>query len=202
MAYTDFGIANVADRLGVTTTVGDAFGPVVALPVPAWLTDALARGQRQALLSEKARSEFIVAPVLMAAQELSATDVAIYSGQRLDVDPARGLVGECDFILAAGPALPGLAAPLLTVVEAKRNEIESGVWQCLAQMVGAAVFNEQAGRPLPAVFGCVTNGEVWLFLRLVGTDAVIERRRFYINEVGSILAVFRMAMDAATARNP
>jgi hypothetical protein len=51
-----------------------------------------------ALLSEKARSEFIVAPVLLVARELSHDTVAIYSGQRLDVDASRGLQGECDFI--------------------------------------------------------------------------------------------------------
>ena len=73
----------------------------------------LDRGLRQILLSEKARSEFIVVPILLACQEMSAGALAIYSGQRLDVDSDQGLVGECDFILSAVPPVPALRAPLV-----------------------------------------------------------------------------------------
>ena len=97
----------------------------------------MARGTRLATISEKARSEFIVAPVLLAARESTAGRLAIFSGQRLDVDPARGLVGECDFILAVGPAVPPLRGPIATVVEAKENDVEAGLGQCVAQMAGA-----------------------------------------------------------------
>jgi hypothetical protein len=85
-----------------------------------------------ALLSEKSGSAFIVVPVLLAGRELSGDRLAIFSGQRLDADPARGLLGECDFILAVGPALPPLHAPIMTVVEARENDIESGLGQWIA----------------------------------------------------------------------
>ena len=112
-----------------------------------------------ALVSEKARSEFLVAPILLAARELTGNALAIYSGQRLDVDPAKGLLGECDFILARTDPVPRLRAPLLTVVEAKKNDIEGGLGQCVAQMVAARLFNERAGDTTTRVFGCVTTGE-------------------------------------------
>jgi hypothetical protein len=66
----------------------------------------LARGTRLALLSEKSRSEFIVVPILLATRELTRDRFVIFSGRRLDVDEGQGLTGECDFILADGPALP------------------------------------------------------------------------------------------------
>ena len=69
-------------------------GSLPPRPVPIWLAQMLERGLRQALMSEKARSEFIVVPILLATQELSPRAVAIYSGQRLDVDPQHGLVGD------------------------------------------------------------------------------------------------------------
>ena len=191
MAYTDFSAGTVLSDLGITTSVDELFGVLAPLVVPAWLPDLLLRGRRQVLSSEKARSEFIVAPVLLAVQEVAGSQVSIYSGQRLDVDAARGLTGECDFILAAGPPVPGLTSPLLLVVEAKRNEVESGIWQCVAQMFAATLFNTQTGHPRPAVYGCVTNGEVWQFLRLHETNAVLDRQRYFINDVGSILAIFR-----------
>src|SRR5438105_2753089 len=130
-------------------------------------------GLRRVLLSAKARSEFIVVPILLACQEMSAGAITIYSGQRLDVDPERGLVGECDFILSAAPPVPALRAPLVTIVEAKRNEVESGVWQCIAQMVGAREFNQRSGGGPEAIYGCVTNAEAWQFLRLSGSVAGI-----------------------------
>ena len=147
-----------------------------------------------ALVSEKARSEFIVAPILLAVRELSHDRITILSGQRLDVDLARRLVGECDFILARSVSVPRLRAPLMAVVEAKRNDIDSGLGECLAQMVAAQLYNERAGEPVPTVFGCVTTGEVWQFLGLTGTVAILHRPRMFIDEVGNLLAAFSRAV--------
>jgi hypothetical protein len=191
MAYTDFSLETVDQVLGVTAVPADLFPGLSPLPVPAWLQEVLAKGMDLALLSEKARSEFIVVPILLASRELSHNAIAIYSGQRLDADPKRGLIGECDFILAATPPVPLLRAPLVTIVEAKKNDIEGGLGQCVAQMVGARLFNEKAGRSPPHIFGCVTTGEAWQFLRLEAAAVSIDRARYYIDNVGAILAVFQ-----------
>src|SRR2546430_13389265 len=124
MPYADFTLESAEAELGVTARPGVLFPGLEPVPVPPWLRDMLARGMRLALVSEKARSEFIVAPILLAIRELSGERVAILSGQRLDVDPARRLLGECDFILALSDPVPRLRAPLLTVVEAKKNDID------------------------------------------------------------------------------
>jgi hypothetical protein len=202
MPYTDFSLETVTTVLGVSAEPADLFPALPPLPVPEWLREMLARGRRQVLLSEKARSEFIVVPILLACQELSPEALTIYSGQRLDVDPDRGLVGECDFILAATSPIPALRAPLVIIVEAKKNDVESGVWQCLAQMVGARIFNERSGKMPTAVYGCVTNGEAWQFLRLVDRSAGIGLRRYYIDDVGGILSVFHWIVAQAGARPP
>ena len=144
-----------------------------------------------ALVSEKARSEFIVGPILLASRQLSHNAFTIYSGQRLDVQPEKGLVGECDFILAASPSFPTLHSPLVTIVEAKKNDIEAGLGECVAEMVGARFFNERAGNGFRPIFGCVTTGETWQFLRLDGMRAAIDRKRYYIDNVGLVLAVWQ-----------
>lgn len=195
MSYNEFSLDTVSTVLGVSVGPADLFPDLEPVPVPAWLREMLDRGMHQVLLSEKARSEFIVVPILLACQELSGGRVAIYSGQRLDVDPERGLVGECDFILSAAPPVPALRAPLVTIVEAKRNEVESGVWQCIAQMVGAREFNRRSGGGPSSIYGCVTNGEAWQFLRLTDSVAGIDRRRYYIDNVGGILAVLRAVVS-------
>ncbi|HUY32101.1 MAG TPA: hypothetical protein VMV69_04915 [Pirellulales bacterium] len=199
MSYSDFTLEAVERQLGVTTQEADLFPGSASIPVPDWLPKLLARGTRLALISEKARSEFIVVPILLAARELSGDRFAIYSGQRLDVDPDDGLMGECDFILAVGPALPPLHAPIMTVVEAKKNDIELGLGQCIAQMVAAHRFNVGAGRAPPSVFGCVTTGENWQFLRLANQTAVLDRQRYYVDNVGGILGILQAICDEAAA---
>jgi hypothetical protein len=194
MAYSDFTLETVGRVLGITTRAADLVPNIPPAAVPDWLRDVLARGEQGihlSLISEKSRSEFIVAPVLLAARELSGNRFAVYSGQRLDVDPDRGLTGECDFILAASEPVFPLRAPIAIIVEAKKNDIEGGLGQCVAQMVAADRFNQSGGRTEGPVFGCVTTGEAWQFLRLAGPEALLDRRRLYIDNVGAILAAIQ-----------
>jgi hypothetical protein len=192
MAYADFTLESVEPAFGLTIRPGTLFPGLTPVAVPAWLQQLLERGRSfAALVSEKARSEILVVPVLLAAQEFATTDVSLYSGQRLDVDPARGLAGECDYILALAPPLPRLRAPLVAVLEAKKGDVEAGLGQCVAQLVGLQLFNERSGESPRPVYGCVTSGEVWQFLCLQETAAVIDRDRVFIDNVGGILAVLR-----------
>jgi hypothetical protein len=199
MAFSEFTLEEVQRSLGISIQETDLFPDAVPASVPDWLPDWLARGTRLALISEKARSEFIVVPILLATRELCADRLAIYSGQRLDVDAARGLVGECDFILAIGPAVPPLRAPLVTVVEAKKNDVEAGLGQCIAQMAAARQFNEEAGRGTIPVFGCVTTGETWQFLRLADLVAFLDRKRYYLDNIAGILGVLQAIVREAEA---
>ncbi|MBY0227731.1 MAG: hypothetical protein K2W96_00485 [Gemmataceae bacterium] len=199
MAYTDFTLDTVESDLGVTQRAGAVFPPLVDAVPPAWLPDQLARGMRLALTSEKARSEFIVAPILLAVRELTGERVSILSGQRLDVDAARRLQGECDFLLSLSEPIPRLQAPLVAVLEAKRNDIEGGLGQCAAQMVAVQIFNDRAGRPRRSIHGCVTTGEDWQFLRLDGNELIIDPSRRYINQVGAVLAALLAAVGPLPA---
>ena len=108
MAYSDFTLEKAAAVLGITTQEADLFPKLVPLSIPSWLNETLGKRTQLALISEKARSEFIIVPILLACRDLSQDSLAIFSGQRLDVDPAQGLIGECDFILAIAPPLPPL----------------------------------------------------------------------------------------------
>jgi hypothetical protein len=202
MAFSEFTLDDVSRQLGITTQEAALFPDLTPIPPPAWLPNWLTRGTRLALISEKARSEFIVVPILLAVRELSSDRVAIFSGQRLDVDPARGLQGECDFILALGPSVPPLRAPIATVVEAKKNDVEAGLGQCIAQLVAARQFNDAAGRTAAPIHGCVTTGETWQFLRLEGAVALLDRTRYYLDNVPGILGTLLAIVGAADGLGP
>jgi hypothetical protein len=201
MAYTDFTLEAVEAAFGLTAQPVSLFPGLALAPAPDWLTDLLERGHRgAALVSEKARSEFLVVPVLLAVQGMVPAPLTIFSGQRLDPDPGRGLSGECDYILARTPPVPRLKAPLVTVLEAKRADIELGLGQCVAQMVGLRAFNERAGEQDRPVYGCVTTGEVWQFLRLTGAEVGIDTERRFIDNVGGILAVLKAVLTPSVEK--
>lgn len=198
MAYKEFTLSNVEQRLGVTLNRTSLFPTVEALPVTSWLEEALNKADRQGFLSEKARSEFIVAPVLLTSRELADERFAIFSGPIFIVDLDLGLAGECDFILTHTPSLPVLKAPIMALLEAKKQDIEQGLGQCIAQTVAARIFNQRAqpgDEPIKPVFGCVTTGEDWQFFKLDGDTVWIDDKRYFINEVGKLLGIFKAVVD-------
>jgi hypothetical protein len=195
MAYADFSLQTAIDRLGLEARSAVLFPKLQPCVVPDWLPTVLARGSHNPLLNETTRSQMIVTPVLLAAQEITGNAFTIFPGVSLNVRPADGLNGECDYVLSASPPLPMLRAPILTLVEAKNADIDSGLGQCAAQMVGARVFNEQAGHAGRAVYGCVTTGEVWAFLKLGESVLTLDQSRFYISDVADILSAIRSVVD-------
>jgi hypothetical protein len=197
MSYSDFTLQSIEAAFGIVPRTAPLFAEVEPVSVPTWLQELLERSLQLPLVSEKARSELIVMPILLACRELSNNAVAIFSGPRLDVSPEQGLMGECDFILAKTAPIPELRAPLISVVEAKKNDVESGIGQCVAQLIGARLFNEQTGQRILVVHGCVTTGEVWQFLRLEGTAVTIDRHRLYLDNLAGILSIFRTIIATA-----
>jgi hypothetical protein len=138
----------------------------------------------------KARSEMIIAPILMEVVRQSGRQVNLFSGVPLDVDRERGLNGACDYLLARSPERFFLSHPVVAVVEAKREDIVSGLGQCVAAMVAAQLFNAQRGEEPAPVYGAVTTGNVWRFLQLDGSVAAIDLPEYYLHQVGKILGIF------------
>ncbi len=198
MEYNDFTLESAEATLGVMTHTGDLFPGIQPALVPTWLDQLLQRSRGLALMNGKARSEFLVAPILLAVREASGDSVAILSGQRLDIDSGRHLHGECDFLLTSSAPVPRVRAPIVAVVESMRNDIDGGLGKCVAQMVAAQMYNERAGQPRPTIYGSVTTGENWQFLGLTGTAVVLHRPRLYLAEVGLILAAFGRAVGGVT----
>ena len=195
MAYSEFDVVAAETKLGVQILVGAVFPPLVPVTVPSWLSDTLGRGNQLRVESEKARNEFIVAAILLAVRELSGNALAIFSGESFDVDRSAGLCGEVDFLLtlsqpSPSPSLPIIRAPVICIDEAKRQDIAGGIGQCIAQMVAAQRFNDRNGRPNARVYGCVTTGEDWQFLRLYESIITYDTGRLYRNDIGRILAAF------------
>ncbi len=121
--------------------------------------------------TEKARSELIVSPILLEVKD-AYPHISYFSGTSLNVDLAAGLTGECDFILSQSDNQLEVTAPIVTIVEAKNDNIKSGLGQCIAQMVAASRVNADRNKEI-SVYGAVTTGILWRFLQL-SPDATLQ----------------------------
>ncbi len=189
MAYSLIKTFNLAQSRKVL------FQKVESVAPEQWLDEALSRGMQLFVNSEKARSELIVMPLLLTIRNLNQNCFSIYSGEKLDGAPDKGLKGECDFILTCTPPLPAMQAPIVTIVEAKKQDIAGALGQCAAQMLGARLFNRGGPAEIETIFGCVTTGEAWQFLQLEDEFVHIDSKRYYINNVGQVLGVFQVIID-------
>jgi hypothetical protein len=192
MAYSDFDLKTAIRTFGlVEDRTTDLFAGVAPLEpgdyLRAWLDEfaPVALGVN----TEKARSEFIIVPILAEAKRRAETTVNILPGVLLDVDRAQGLTGFCDFLIARSPEIYYLNGPVLAVVEAKKEDLVAGLGQCAAELVALQLFNVREGTPLPAVFGCVTSGSNWRFLKLEAKTLFIDRPEYYLRDVPKILGI-------------
>ncbi len=195
-SYGDLTIDDVRKRFQLTISRIALFEKVAPLAPSKWLSEMLEEGFDVSVISEKARSEFIVAPILLYIREVHQGRISIYSGVRFDVDPDNGLRGVCDFILSQGMMLPTVQSPVLVMVEAKKNDIEEGFGQCAGEMVAAQIFNEREGNAIPAVYGCVTNGESWQFLRLIGKALEIDKQRYFLAKLDEVLGILSVIVKS------
>lgn len=192
MSYSDFTLAELRQRFGLTVADDpNLFASVGDTELPPGLADTLDRYLPLALKlnTEKARSELLIAPILVELKLRHADRLSLFSGIDFTVDSAAGLSGRCDFILARSPQQLELTAPACILVEAKSENIVGGVPQCLAEMVAAQRFNAAAGLPPAPIFGAVTTGVLWRFLVLDATRAVIDSVEYPIQSPRRIFGI-------------
>lgn len=192
MPYSEFTIDGVKTRFGLTIAEAPTlFADCPPVPPGRLLTETLAETLPLAVAvsTEKARSEFVVAPVLLEARRRAGRAVSLFSGVEFAVDAERGLTGTCDFLLSLSPEQLTVEAPAVAVVEAKNDNLKSGLGQCLAEMVAARLFNERKGQHLPRVYGVVTTGSLWKFLALGADGVLLDPTEYHISDPGRVLGI-------------
>jgi hypothetical protein len=198
MAFRDFGFPEVYQTLGLSLAEADLFRGVPALELPAAFSERM-RGDialALAINTEKARSEFIIAPVLSELRRLLGGRFGLFSGIEFDVDASRGLNGYCDFILTRSPLQSVLTAPVVAIAEAKNDNLRTGMGQCIAAMVAAWEFNVKSAAAVSLVHGVVTTGSAWKFLRLSGTHVTLDVEEYFIAELGRIMGILAHILNS------
>ena len=193
MSYSEFtSIIKVKQAFGLTTVEGPRFLPQITPIAPsATLTDFLANSLPVAVAtgSEKARSEMIITPVLLEVRKILQQNISLFSGEDFTVDYETGLNGICDYLISRSPEMLEIEAPAVAVVEAKKADLKTGIGQCVAEMVAMQKFNEAKGKPISVIYGCVSNGTQWRFLKLEEKIVSIDLNDYALPPVDEILGM-------------
>lgn len=200
MAYTDFTARELSKSFDVKFKAEALFGSFDKVEPSNWLSETLKKGRNAGFSSEKSRSERLVSPILLELSERNENRFTIYSGEILDADVSKGLNGVpiaigSDFMLSHSGIIEFVTAPIFCITEAKKQDLEKGIIQCAAQLIGASHFNKNEGKSVKTIFGCSTTGVEWVFLKLTDNVITLDRNRYYVTELPKLLGALQCIID-------
>lgn len=194
MAYTDFTLSDLEEKFGIKHERTQLHFFAQPVEPSERLRTELEESGEMPIKSEKARSEWIVVPILKELRTRNGKFFTIYSGETMIGDKNTGLQGECDFILSKDTKSYEISIPIFQIVEAKRNDLDEGIKQCSAQLVGAKKYNEGKGITLEKLYGCTTTGDVWRFIEF-SDKLYIDDKKYYLSEISELLGIFQSIID-------
>ncbi len=177
-SYRYYKLADLKNICGIDRVDADNMLSSIVSLNPTQLTiDLLQRNMRLPMKNEKAKSELIVMPILAEVWAIN-NNFKPLSGLTFNVDASRGLKGIADFLISNDPNAQELDSPIMCVFEAKNDAIEDWYGQCGAEMYAARLFNERQGNNIKIIYGAVTNGFTWQFLKLEEQILFIDSQRY------------------------
>jgi hypothetical protein len=198
MPYSDFTLEKVKRDFEISTIEAtDIFANIPDIEGSQLLKDILQYNIPIAVASnsEKARSEMIISPILLDLRRQLNDQINLFSGVEFNVDATKGLNGICDFIITRSQERLIVTSPVVIIVEAKKENIPAGLGQCMAEMIAAKIFNEKAGAQNSVIYGTVTTGSVWQFLKLEGSTIAIDLSEYYLKDVNKILGILASGIN-------
>ena len=204
MSYSRFKAEMLNEKLGINLITKPFIISKLPEYTPSELILTILKGAMdEALATEKAKSEFIISPVLKELKRHNHNSFSSFSGYKFDVDAKLDLRGYCDFMLSAVSHSPIIKTPVFCLVEAKKSDIEEGFGQCGAEMYAAQLFNARHDNPQKVIYGCVTNAFSWAFLKLEGKNLFIDPNYIPLtfNEPHRVLAVLQWIVDLCVPKN-
>ncbi len=193
MSYSDFKtIEQATSSLGLTVEdISHLFSDIKPIEPSQRLKETLDESIELAasISTEKARSELIITPILLEIRRKFNNKIGYFSGNTFNIDESKSLTGACDFLLSASSNQSLVTAPVLTLVEAKDNDIRIGLGQCVAQMVAAQIFNTRKGLEEQIVYGAVSTGTNWKFMMLEKQLVKIDLTEYFITQLDQILGI-------------
>jgi hypothetical protein len=200
MAYNAFTLSEVRERFGLALReADDLFAEVAPVTITPWLREAMDQFApiALALSTEKARSEMIIAPILLEIRRKFSEDISLFSGIEFNVDSSQGLIGFCDFMFSLSSTHFSLEAPVIAIVEAKNENLKGGFGQCAAEMIASRIFNQKNSNFNGEIYGIVTTGSAWKFLVLRENTIWVDLKEYYLDQVETIVGILSKMVDSS-----
>ena len=158
------------------------------------LLEDLEEANQYPMYSEKAKSELIITPILKELKRKNA-GISIFSGFTLNIEGSPDLNGVPDFVLSAKANLVEIEAPIFCLMESKNKAPDEGFAQCAAEMYAARLFNKETNEPYETIYGAVTNGFEWVFMKLENQTLFIDANRYYLNQPQILLSLLQYIVN-------
>ena len=198
MAYSDYTLSEIKEKFQlIIEAETNLFPDVREEKISVSLSEILKENIPLALAihTEKARSEMIVTPILIELRKVLNHRISLFSGVEFNVDKEKGLNGVCDYIISLSKEQLYVSSPVISIVEAKNDNIKSGLAQCAAEMIASGMFNEQKGSQIKTMYGIVTTGSNWRFLKL-DDSLYIDVKEYYIEQLGKIMGIMLQIINS------
>jgi hypothetical protein len=178
--FSGFLLKDALEQLGITDL--RAWEIETAPLVPSdFFTEHLHRLRRNFDLDSYEESKKLLIDAICDEVVNRCKRLKIWKGAQLEGDVAAGFV---DYLIAERKRY--LDTPMLCIIEAKKDDFEQGLAQCLVEMQACQWQNRQVQQDID-VLGIVTNGEGWKFYRLIPDGAVYETAAYSIGDMNLLL---------------
>jgi len=190
MIESNFGI-KIADKVGIFDQIPESeYSDFLGQTLQDNIALALA------INTEKARSELIVTPILVELRKHFNYQISFFSGKEFNIDSEKGLNGFCDFLISRSPEQLLIKTPVVALVEAKNDNLQNGLPQCMAEMIAARIFNERNNNNISVIYGVVTTGTNWKFLRLINHTREVDLNDYFIDKISKIIGILKHLINS------
>ncbi len=194
MGYSNFKkIKTVVKKFNLQSRLLPIFDNIEPVEPSAWLKETLDMATIFPLMNEKTKAERVIAPILLEVGKKYREHITLFSGEEISISPSEDLSGECDFFFALHPSQPYMDAPIISLAEAKDEDMDWGTAQCAAQLYGAKLYNEAEGKNMPFLYGCATDGIEWQFMLFENNTYYIHSKVF--TDIREILGVWNFIIQ-------
>ncbi len=195
-SYSHFTYEDIT-HLGISVVRTQVFTETVTYINPSdFLLKTLEINNQIPIESEKAKSELLITPILTEIRTHNPKKFTYFSGYQFSVDKKLGLTGFCDFIISKKYNAAFIESPVVTVIEAKHNQdLLDASPQCIAEMYAAQLYNEKHKEAITTIYGVITNGYEWVFLKLEHKEVTLDTNRYGIKNFPELLGVWQIVVD-------
>lgn len=194
MGYSNYKkLRQVTQKFDLKSELADLFENLQPINPSNWLLESLDRAERMPLTNEKNKSERLVSPILLEAVLAFQDKITLFSGEEINISSQDDLSGPCDFFLTLQKPSIIFETPIISLAEAKDEDMEWGIAQCAAQLYASDLLNKQEGKNIPILYGCATTGVEWRFIRFENKTFFISRHSLTV--LSEILGAWHWLMQ-------